>query len=505
MEIILVDDGSTDIYTVHIENWLSRHYSNVKLHTFTNGGSGSASRPRNKGVELSSCKYITFLDPDNEAVSDGYSTLYNVAIKNNSDLVLGNIYKIEDNIRLFNYYRIITKVYKRYNFIHTDNDINKKTKFLGVSIQAMLINRNLIIDNNLTQVEGAIGQDTLFSWQILYYSKRISVVNIPIHIYYAKTSNSVTNTINCEFFEKLLLLQQDKLNWLINSGNIEMYMRTKHEDYVMYIFKKLSLVNANDGEECARIIKNILDYYSKYYNNSSKFINNFIDFCIQNNYNAAYLFILSSNLNAKGNHNLIKNYSPVVNNKIQTEYIQECNSFIISHKNYRNKKYAWHILDDTGFTIYYKEPYSENSIFKFDLSTLEFGKYRIRAFISLEKGVKSEDILFISYLNNKAIVDESLSSCKEKINIDCQTKGSIITLKIINAKYNNKFAWYVLDKNKFKPFHKTNYNYNPTFTYDFSNLPDGYYRIRVFILSNKDKRSEDILFLNNLNNIVSLI
>src|SRR5699024_7551508 len=62
-------------------------------------GSGSASRPRNIGVELSNTNLITFLDPDNEAIDDGYSILLNEIITDESiDMIVGSIVR-EDNIK----------------------------------------------------------------------------------------------------------------------------------------------------------------------------------------------------------------------------------------------------------------------------------------------------------------------------------------------------------------------------------------------------------------------
>ena len=68
MTVYLIDDGSTDENTIKIINKLANRYDNVKTFFFGDGGSGSAARPRNKGVEISTEPYITYLDPDNEAI-----------------------------------------------------------------------------------------------------------------------------------------------------------------------------------------------------------------------------------------------------------------------------------------------------------------------------------------------------------------------------------------------------------------------------------------------------
>ena len=76
MEIIVVDDGSTDRETLLIEDYLSRHLSNMVLYRFNDRGSGSASRPRNKGQDLATGRYTVFLDSDDEIIDDSLSKLY---------------------------------------------------------------------------------------------------------------------------------------------------------------------------------------------------------------------------------------------------------------------------------------------------------------------------------------------------------------------------------------------------------------------------------------------
>lgn len=110
-EIIFVDDGSTDEETRHVIQRLRRKYPNIVYYRFESG-SGSASRPRNKGVELASTPYITYLDPDNEAIGDGYAQLYEKLKEDSSlDMVIGNIIK-EDNRKrsVFNYHGTIKSI-----------------------------------------------------------------------------------------------------------------------------------------------------------------------------------------------------------------------------------------------------------------------------------------------------------------------------------------------------------------------------------------------------------
>src|SRR5699024_1618069 len=91
MQIYLIDDGSDDKDTVKTIKDLEMRYDNVTSYFFEKGGSGSAARPRNKGVEISHEPYITYLDPDNEAVGNGYLKLYEKIKSTGADMAFGAI------------------------------------------------------------------------------------------------------------------------------------------------------------------------------------------------------------------------------------------------------------------------------------------------------------------------------------------------------------------------------------------------------------------------------
>src|SRR5699024_5164434 len=76
-DILLVDDGSTDENTAIVCDDLVSVYPNVRYIRYDDGGSGSASRPRNRGIREATTEFITFLDPDNEISDNGYNYLLN--------------------------------------------------------------------------------------------------------------------------------------------------------------------------------------------------------------------------------------------------------------------------------------------------------------------------------------------------------------------------------------------------------------------------------------------
>lgn len=91
IEIVCVDDGSTD-NSVEVLKDLSKKYDCIKIFTQENEGSGSA---RNHGLDEATGEYIAFLDADDIFVdSNALETLYDFGVKNNADLVCGNLKRL---------------------------------------------------------------------------------------------------------------------------------------------------------------------------------------------------------------------------------------------------------------------------------------------------------------------------------------------------------------------------------------------------------------------------
>jgi glycosyltransferase involved in cell wall biosynthesis len=264
MEIIIVDDGSTDDRTIKIVQRLERLYDNVNVYRFNDGGSGSASRPRNKGIELATTNYITFLDPDNEAVNDGYYELYKILSNNDYDLVVGDIKKLDTKTSNFDYYKSVVKLCngKTEFEIKDSKEFLKQTFFKAQSIQALMVKKDLLILNNLKMIPGAIGEDTLFYFQLITNAKKFKVIDKIIHIYYAGVKGSTVNSINLNFFKKYQSLEKEKYNYLKVEGLIEDYINVRFNYYFKnWYLEKLKKINPEERDEAIKILRNILNIY----------------------------------------------------------------------------------------------------------------------------------------------------------------------------------------------------------------------------------------------------
>ena len=93
LEIILVDDGSTDTSGSICDYW-ARKYDFIKVIHKINGGVSSA---RNLGIKIAQGKYIAFIDSDDYIVGKSFKIILNTCIDKDLDVCFYKIKIMEKN------------------------------------------------------------------------------------------------------------------------------------------------------------------------------------------------------------------------------------------------------------------------------------------------------------------------------------------------------------------------------------------------------------------------
>lgn len=221
IEIILVDDGSTDNSGEIAKNFAEKNPNKIKYYRKENGGLSDA---RNYGIPYATGEYIAFLDSDDYIEKNAYEEMYNKAIEENSDYVECDFiweYPNKSKIDKQEYY------------------FGKKEMMKNVRVVAWnkLIKRELITTNNIFFPKGLRYEDVEFTYKLIPYLDRTSYVSKPF-IHYIQRENSIANKQNernIEIFTVLdNVIQYYKENKLYN----------EYEEELEYIYTRYSLCSS---------------------------------------------------------------------------------------------------------------------------------------------------------------------------------------------------------------------------------------------------------------------
>lgn len=178
IEIILVDDGSTDNSGRICDSYKGKD-KRIKVIHKKNGGLSSA---RNCGIEMASGKYIGLVDSDDYIHPKMYEILYKNAIKYSSDIVVGS-YKSVDNMDdsdIYNDVKIDGEI-QNYTSIEALEELYNEND-LDFIISWTKLYKKCLFDDLKYEV-GRIYEDQFIIHKILYKSKIVTYVPALLYFY----------------------------------------------------------------------------------------------------------------------------------------------------------------------------------------------------------------------------------------------------------------------------------------------------------------------------------
>lgn len=167
VEVILVDDCSTDNSGLIIDEYASKYNNFKAIHLDKN--SGAAGKPRNVGLNIASSDFVMFLDSDDCLVENALEVLLN-KIKQDEELhiVLGGYVNIHgEKKETFLPFRGNEDTY----FEDTLNELDLVE--INPAISSKIFRKDFLIENNITFPEGIPGQDLVFFLNSFFHSNRV--------------------------------------------------------------------------------------------------------------------------------------------------------------------------------------------------------------------------------------------------------------------------------------------------------------------------------------------
>ena len=254
IEVLIVDDKSTDQYTIDLIKEYSEKYENIKA-IFLETNSGFPGHPRNIGIENSTTDYVIVMDHDDSYQPKTLKTMYDTAIENNADITICNynkIYgeKIEKTPQIFK--QPLIKA----------NNIKENLKLFKIppSIWTRLYRKEFLQSNNIKFPEGMLAEDLYVNTYTLLEAKGIIYLNNYYgYNYKIRDTQEDKSTIHIRNKKYLnAMIQGYYKTWnILKETESDEYYPLIFQDHIIYWITSFIKSNTN-LEEKKDLIENIL-------------------------------------------------------------------------------------------------------------------------------------------------------------------------------------------------------------------------------------------------------
>lgn len=189
LEIILVDDGSTDRSGIIAEEY-ARTDNRIKVIHQKNGGASAA---RNAGLDIAQGEYTAFFDSDDWIRGNALSDLLYEARKYNADVVMGNIWLCHQDGSLDQPFKQVPQDFP--HFLSGKDGFRwlvKNRLYLPMPFK-YIYRREYLQSIQVRFEEGIMHEDELWCPIVLYHTEKMVITDIQFY-YYRQSEDSVMHT-----------------------------------------------------------------------------------------------------------------------------------------------------------------------------------------------------------------------------------------------------------------------------------------------------------------------
>lgn len=265
LELIFVDDASTDNTLNKLYEWEEKYQENIILISCSkNGKQGTA---RNIGMANSTGNYIGFVDSDDWIDEDMYEILYNAIVKFNCDIASiklqretenGDVYEIDKREFTYDKRIVIDTVEDRKAFLNTG--------WPG-SLCSKIYCKDFLVNNNIVFPENLIYEDEFFATMIALYLRSYVIIDKKKYHYIANEKSTLSSN-GSKHLDRLTieLLKIDEFN---KRGFMNTYYDEIERDFVkafwcktlQLIFTRFSSIPYEVIDDMKATVLNLFPYY----------------------------------------------------------------------------------------------------------------------------------------------------------------------------------------------------------------------------------------------------
>ena len=179
IEIILIDDGSTD-NSLQIIKQYAKKYNNITYKSKKNEGQAIA---RNLGIEMATGEFICFIDSDDYIENTMLEKLYTLSQKDNSDIVICDYIEEYKN----------KKILRKSLYVNSDN-LKKRYILCVAGPCCKIIKTEIFKQNNIKFLENNIYEDLAIIPSLALYTENISYCEESLYYYVIRENSTMQQT-----------------------------------------------------------------------------------------------------------------------------------------------------------------------------------------------------------------------------------------------------------------------------------------------------------------------
>lgn len=269
LEIILVDDGSTDNSGVICDEYAKLDNRILVIHK-ENGGLSDA---RNAGIAVSQGDYISFIDSDDFVGKLYIQRLVRLLLEFDADISIANQQNFSDYNKIKKKQRQSIKVF---NGISAIEDMwyqrNIKTSAWGKLYKKELF-------QEIEYPKGKIYEDLGTTYKLFYLSEKIVYSSEVLYYYYQRNDSTMNKKFTLEKMDRIEL-SKELLEWAVNNC-----LQLKDAAIARFFISNMQVLqeipNINVYHEQIQFIKRNIEKYrvQVIFNKNVKFVNRIIACC----------------------------------------------------------------------------------------------------------------------------------------------------------------------------------------------------------------------------------
>ena len=250
LEIICIDDASTDDTLHRLQTWEQRFPDNIILIPLDSNRKPGAAR--NIGLSYASTDLVSFVDSDDWLEPDCFEQLYSPMQQYDCDVVFCGFKR--DPSGALTYFDRDSRSYIEENhlIIADTEELTKhlmKDKIMGRTPCGKLIRKTLLTDHAIFFPEDLVYEDNFWIPLLHIYTKKLYVIESPLYHWFVNL-DSITLSKNVDFHTDWITIQMIKLHEYERRGLFQKYREELEFDLLTDAAGFMSLLISQYDNPC---------------------------------------------------------------------------------------------------------------------------------------------------------------------------------------------------------------------------------------------------------------